>query len=95
MRIAVPVSSALLGWTKISSNAARSEGTACFKLAFSFTIYSLMYSLVASPDVVLVIGDELLACRYRFSGRPISTYMSLTLARLCGEWRNGRTGVMA
>ncbi len=26
-------------------------------------------------------------CRYRFSGKPISTYMSLTLARLCGEWR--------
>jgi hypothetical protein len=24
-------------------------------------------------------------CRYRFSGKPISTYMSLTLARLCGE----------
>jgi hypothetical protein len=22
-----------------------------------------------------------------FSGKPISTYMSLTLARLCGEWR--------
>ncbi len=26
-------------------------------------------------------------CQYRFSGKPISTYMSLTLARLCGEWR--------
>ncbi len=26
-------------------------------------------------------------CRYRFSGKPISTYMSLTLASLCGEWR--------
>ncbi len=25
-------------------------------------------------------------CRYKFSGKPISTYMSLTLARLCGEW---------
>ncbi len=25
-------------------------------------------------------------CQYRFSGKPISTYMSLTLARLCGEW---------
>ncbi len=61
MQIAVPVSSALLGWTIISSNAARSEGTAYFKLAFSFTIYSLMYSSVALPDVVLVIGDELLA----------------------------------
>ncbi len=23
----------------------------------------------------------------RFSGNPISTYMSLKLARLCGEWR--------
>jgi hypothetical protein len=22
-----------------------------------------------------------------FSGKPISTYMSLTLARLCGEWQ--------
>jgi hypothetical protein len=26
-------------------------------------------------------------CRYRFSWKPISTYMSLTLASLCGEWR--------
>jgi hypothetical protein len=26
-------------------------------------------------------------CRYRFSGKPISSYMSLTLARLCGYWR--------
>ncbi len=26
-------------------------------------------------------------CRYRFSGKPISTYMSLTFARLCGEWQ--------
>ncbi len=26
-------------------------------------------------------------CRYRFSRQPISTYMSLTLARLCGEWQ--------
>jgi hypothetical protein len=34
-------------------------------------------------------------CQYRFSGKPISTYMSSTLARLCGEWRNGRTGVLA
>ncbi len=42
-------------------------------------------------------------CRYRFSGKPISTYMSLTLARMCGEWRNGvmtvwtywRNGAMA
>ncbi len=25
-------------------------------------------------------------CWYRFSGKPISTYMSLTPARLCGEW---------
>jgi hypothetical protein len=60
VQIAVPVSSALLGWTIILSNAARSEGTACFKLAF-FTIYLFMYSLVALPDVVLVISDVLLA----------------------------------
>ena len=26
-------------------------------------------------------------CRYRFSWKAISTYMSLTLARLCSEWR--------
>jgi hypothetical protein len=26
-------------------------------------------------------------CRYRFSGKPISTYMSLTLAGLCGKRR--------
>ncbi len=30
-------------------------------------------------------------CRYRFSWKPISTYMSLTLARLCGECRLVRT----
>ncbi len=30
-------------------------------------------------------------CRYRFSWKPISTYMSLTLARLCGEWQLVRT----
>jgi hypothetical protein len=29
-------------------------------------------------------GDD---CRYRFSWKAISTCMSLTLARLCGEWR--------
>ncbi len=43
-------------------------------------------------------NSDVAGCRYRFSGKPISTYMSLTLARLCGEWRNGRngrTGVMA
>jgi hypothetical protein len=34
-------------------------------------------------------------CRCRFSGKPISTYMSLTLARLCGEWRNGVMAVLA
>ncbi len=28
-----------------------------------------------------------ISCRYRLSWKPISTYMSLTLARLCGEWR--------
>ncbi len=28
-----------------------------------------------------------LFCQYRFSWKPISTYMSLTLARLCGEWQ--------
>ncbi len=38
-----PVSSALLGCTMIWSNAARSDGTACFKFAFSFTMYSLKY----------------------------------------------------
>ncbi len=37
------------------------DGTACFKLAFSFTMYSLKYSSVASPDVVLVMGEELFA----------------------------------
>ncbi len=26
-------------------------------------------------------------CRYGFSWKPISTYMSSTLARLCGEWQ--------
>ncbi len=26
-------------------------------------------------------------CQYGFSWKPISTYMSLTLARLCGEWQ--------
>ena len=61
MRIAFPVSAALLGCTVISSNAARSAGTACFKLAFSFTIYSLKYSSAASPDVSFVIGDEFVA----------------------------------
>jgi hypothetical protein len=40
-------------------------------------------------------ADKVIGCRYRFSGKPISTYMSLTLARLCGEWCNGRTGVLA
>ncbi len=29
----------------------------------------------------------MLQCQYRFSGKPVSTYMSLTLARLCGEWQ--------
>jgi hypothetical protein len=51
----------LLGCTMIWSNAARSDGTACFKLAFSFTMYSLKYSSAASLDVVLVIGEELFA----------------------------------
>ncbi len=45
----------------ISSNAARIDGTACFKLAFSFTMYSLQYSSADSPDVVLVMGEELFA----------------------------------
>ncbi len=27
------------------------------------------------------------SCQYRFSWKAISTYMSLSLARLCGEWR--------
>ncbi len=31
--------------------------------------------------------DEDARCWYRFSWKPISIYMSLTLARLCGEWR--------
>jgi hypothetical protein len=45
----------------------------------------------------VVIPHEITAtiCQYRFSGKHISTYMSLTLARLCGEWRNGRTSIMA
>ncbi len=30
-----------------------------FKLAFSFTMYSMKYSSAASPDVVLVMGEEL------------------------------------
>ena len=30
-------------------------------------------------------------CWYRFSWKAISTYMSLSLARLCGEWRLVRT----
>jgi hypothetical protein len=38
--------------------------------------------------------DPIHQCRHKFSGKPISTYMSLTLARLCGEWRNDRTGVL-
>ncbi len=29
-------------------------------------------------------------CRYRFRWKAISTYMSLSLARLCGEWRLSR-----
>ncbi len=45
----------------ILSNAARSDGTACFKLAFSLTMYSLKYSSAALPDVVLVMGEELFA----------------------------------
>jgi hypothetical protein len=45
----------------ICSNAARSYGTACFKRAFSLTMYSLKYSSAASPDVVLVMGEELCA----------------------------------
>jgi hypothetical protein len=36
-------------------------GTACFKLAFSFTMYSLKYSSAASPGVVLVMGEGLFA----------------------------------
>jgi hypothetical protein len=31
------------------------------KLTFSFTMYSLKYSPAASPDVVLVMGEELFA----------------------------------
>ncbi len=34
------------------------------------------------------VGHDLdLRCWYRFSWKAISTYMSSTLARLCGEWR--------
>ncbi len=61
VRMDVPVLPALLGWTRISSIAARSEGMACLKFSFSLTIYLLMYSLVALPDAVLVISDELFA----------------------------------
>ncbi len=56
-----PMSSALLGCAMIWSNAARSDGTACFKLAFPFTMYSLKYSSADSLDVVLVMGEKLFA----------------------------------
>ncbi len=44
----------------------------------------------ALHSLLTVIGSEvgvLGHCRYRFSWKAISTYMSLSLARLCGEWR--------
>jgi hypothetical protein len=61
VQIVDPVSSALLGCAMIWSNAARSDGTACFKFAFSFTMYSLKYSSAASLDVVLLMGEKLFA----------------------------------
>ena len=68
VRIAFPLSSALLGCAVILSNATRSAGTACFKLALSFVMYSLKYSSAASPDASLVIGDEFCACSWIFVG---------------------------
>ncbi len=61
VQIIDPVSSSLLGCTMIWFNASRRDGTACFKFAFPFTMYPLKYSSTASPDVVLVMGEELVA----------------------------------
>jgi hypothetical protein len=40
-----------------------------------------------SCGAIKVCWDFVLTCRYRFSGKPISTYIPLLLARLCGEWQ--------
>ncbi len=53
------------------------------------SISSGLYVKNKTIRVLLDSGSsgDLLFCGYRFSWKPISTYMSLTLARLCGEWR--------
>ncbi len=43
-------------------------------------------SCLIDTEVILKPWDGV-CCWYRFSWKPISTYMSLTLARLCGEWQ--------
>ncbi len=54
-------------------------------LGVSIRRLRLSLSLVGKHiSLVLILY---LSSRYRFKGKPISAYMSLTLARLCGEWR--------
>jgi hypothetical protein len=45
-----------------------------------------IFSQLSACEVTRVVGLNT-NCWYRFSWKPISTYMSLTLARLCGELR--------
>ncbi len=40
-----------------------------------------------TPPQATTKFNNTVQCRYRFSWKAISTCMSLTLARLCGEWR--------
>jgi hypothetical protein len=80
MQIAFPVSCALLGCTVISSNATRNAGTACFKIAVSFTMYSLKYSSAALPDVSFVIGDEF--CSHNNMHLPLFSFVPVPLVTL-------------
>ncbi len=59
----------------------------CIHVSKNTTDHTATICKKSSPqrEYSVVLPKE--GCRYRFSGKPISTYMSLTLARLCGEWR--------
>ncbi len=48
---------------------------------------SVIFTLFAHKLQIDLTHYNLDLCWYRFSWNPISTYMSLTLARLCGEWQ--------
>ncbi len=66
----------------------------CYQKYLHTSIFQCFVSLIYSSGDIYHDNDGFVIiapCRYRFSWKPISTYMSLTLARLCDEWRLVRT----